>query len=177
MEDVKSDFNVNTGIRLNLREGSEVTMKYAEASYNGLVSTANGLEVAFPPFPPDSPPAKVILKDTNSFIGNKGDGAKFSHAEVFVSRGATLNAYNNNKFGVWLDSFVGSTVPVSLTVERGGAVNACGNAWNDLYGLGPGRFVNVYFPTSGKGYTCDSVDDANGFECKNECPICVSDLN
>ena len=83
--------------------------------------------------------------------------------DVVVSRGATLNAYNNTD-GVLVDI---DSSDSTLTVEKGGAVIACGNN-GDL--VGPGTVT--FFPTSGKRYTCNSVANANGFTCENTCPVC-----
>lgn len=88
--------------------------------------------------------------------------------DVVVSRGATLNAYNNAEEGVYVTpNSSGST----LTVEKGGAVIACGND-DDL--VGPGTVSSdLFFPTSGKRYSCDSVANGNGFTCDNTCPVCA----
>ncbi len=66
----------------------------------------------------------------------------------------------------------------TLTV-KGGALNACGNGNDAFYhpntdigGATAGPSTDQFFPASGKHYTCDIVVDANGFECKNQCPVC-----
>ena len=160
MEDVKSNFNGQLGISLRLGEGSDVTLNNVEASYNAYDNHSfGGLYVdTF---------ADVILKGTNSFIGNKGTYglSAFGNIKIVVSRGATLNAYNNTGNGVLLSN----TTP-TLTVKKRGAVNACGN---DVDLDGPGS--SSFFPSDGKRYTCDDVvDNGNGFtSCDNTCPVCA----
>lgn len=173
MEDVESNFNWRSGITLNLGEGSEVTLNNAEVSYNEYISLPGdkaGLAV-FTLAGSQDPPAELILKGTNSVIGNKGSGLRTSGDDdinVVVSLGATLNAYNNTSIGVKL-----VRNPNSLTVKNGGAVNACGNSIIviDLFGQGSSSF----FPISGERYTCDGVvNNGNGFtSCENTCPVCA----
>jgi hypothetical protein len=167
IEHVKSNFNIVDGILWAPYQGLEVTLNNVEANYNGedgvVASTLSSTSTSA---------AKVILKGVNSVNGNQRDGFKIirpkqkeGRMDVVVSRGATLNAYNNAEDGVGvdIDSYSsGST----LTVEKGGAVIACGNV-DDL--VGP----DFFFPTSGKRYTCNSVADANGFTCENTCPVCA----
>ena len=164
IEDVKLNFNFNYGIFLGLDEGSEVTLNNVEASYNEDV----GLYFDTLKDTTQDPPADVILKGTNSVIGNKGIAGFYVSTDInaVVSRGATLNAYNNTKFGVVVVD------PSTLTVKKGGAVNACGSGNDvDLVGLENSSI----FPISGKGYTCDSVLDANNefTSCENPCPVCA----
>jgi hypothetical protein len=170
IEHVKSNFNIREGILWGLYQGLEVTLNNVEANYNG----DDGVVVdAFSSITSTSA-AKVILKGANSVNGNGRDGFKIDAPgkvgmDVVVSRGATLNAYNNTEVGVRVKPDAsGST----LTVEKGGAVIACGNG-ADL--VGPGTVTSDYsfFPTSGKRYTCDSVANANGFTCDNTCPVCA----
>ena len=168
MEDVKSNFNRFDGILLDLGEDSEVTLNNVEASYNSYdLDGESGYSGVYAYA--DASPAVLILKGTNSVIGNKdGDGYGFyaDDINVVVSRGATLNAYNNTGNGVQL---AGSTP--TLTVKKGGAVNVCGNDVVDLVGSGSSSF----FPSDGKRYTCDDVvDNGSGFSsCENPCPVCA----
>ena len=174
MEDVKTSFNIWDGIVLRLGEGSKVTLNKVEGSYNGYDGYGGGgVNAAASP----NSQAELILKGTNSFIGNTGSLDTYGlYAEdninVVVSRGATLNAYNNTGVGVWF--YVGSLVhgPSTLTVKKGGAVNACSNGGYDLVDVvSPPSF----FPTSGDGYTCDRVLDTNNefTACENTCPVCA----
>jgi len=168
IEHVKSNFNIGVGILWAPYQGLEVTLNNVEANYN----VKDGV-LAYTSYSITSTSAaKVILKGVNSVNGNQRDGFKIippktkeGRMDVVVSRGATLNAYNNAEDGVDIDSS-GST----LTVEKGGAVIACGNG-DDL--VGPASNVDAFFPTSGKRYTCNSVADANGFTCENTCPVCT----
>ncbi len=68
----------------------------------------------------------------------------------------------------------------TLTV-KGGDLKACGNGIayspfvppnTDIEGASSLSTTDQYFPTSGKRYTCDKVSNANGFECKYDCPVC-----
>jgi len=180
IEHVKSNFNIRDGILWAPDQGLEVTLNNVEANYNGQagVSTYTFSSTS-------TSAAKVILKGVNSVNGNQRDGfeidaprgSKGGRMDVVVSRGATLNAYNNAEDGVLVrPDASGST----LTVEKGGAVIACGNgdepgritrseSYEDI--RGPAN-VDAFFPTSGKRYTCDSAN-ANGFTCENTCPVCA----
>ena len=193
MEDVELNFNAHDGIEFYVYEGSEVTLNNVEAKYNGWGENWQGYGLFADTdtnYSPEDPPTKVILKGTNSFSGNTGEGFYMTYLfDVVVSRGATLNAYNNTLNGVTLYTNNATKFPVSLTVENGGAVNACGNGDEDngavdirggcdpCVGDRPGGSTNVFLPTSGKRYTCGSVaiDDlvANGFTCENTCPSCA----
>ena len=171
MEDVKTNFNSVDGIFLGLGADSEVTLNNVEASYNAYGSLyGRGVHVDASVDSQD-PPAELVLKGTNSVIGNKGSNGYGLYAEdninVVVSRGATLNAYNNTGNGVQL---AGTDSTSTLTVKKGGAVNACGN-YVDLDGGGSSSF----FPSDGKRYTCDDdvANNGNGFtSCENTCPVC-----
>ena len=194
MEDVELNFNARDGIEFEVYEGSEITLNNVESKYNGWGVYSGGYGLfADTYYSPEDPfaPAKVILKGTNSFSGNKGEGFYMTYLfDVVVSRGATLNAYNNTLNGVTLYTNNATEFPVSLTVENGGAVNACGNGDEDngavdirggcdpCVGDRPGGSTNVFLPTSGKRYTCgsvaiDDVANANGFTCENTCPSCA----
>jgi hypothetical protein len=179
IEHVKSNFNIRDGILWAPYQGLEVTLNNVEANYN----VKDGV-LAYTSYSITSTSAaKVILKGANSVNGNQRDGFEVvgdGAMDVVVSRGATLNAYNNAEDGVRVrpDASGYST----LTVEKGGAVNACGNgdepgritrsgSYEDI--RGPASNVDAFFPTSGKRYTCNSVADANGFTCENTCPVCT----
>ena len=166
MEDVKSNFNSFDGIFLGLGGDSEVTLNNVEASYNSYGSSYGGVYVDTLLSPQDNN-AELILNGTNTVIGNEVYGFYARRdVNVVVSRGATLNAYDNTGNGVQLDETTSS-----LTVKNGGAVNACGND-GDLVGPGSSSF----FPSDGKHYTCDDdvVDNGNGFtSCENTCPVCT----
>ena len=171
IEDVKTNFNKGDGIFLDLGADSEVTLNNVEARYNGYDGSLYGGGVYVDTYkdPTVVPPAELILKGTNSVIGNQGNYGLYvsEDVNVVVSRGASLNAYINTGNGVQL----ADTTP-TLTVKKGGAVNACGNSGNDLDGPGSSSF----FPSDGKRYTCDDgvANNGNGFtSCDNTCPVCA----
>ena len=129
-----------------------------EASYNG----ADGMIFN------DGP--KLTLKGDNSFNGNSRHGFESSTGEVIVAKGGVLNAFNNSRYGVNMETNSLAT----FTVKKGGKVNACGNQV-DIVGFSrPYNEPDQFFPASGKDFTCNTEKDTNGFECRNECPDCAA---
>ena len=173
MKNVKSNYNIRFGFEFALPEGSEMTMDNVEASYNG----DYGMNLVAKDYTGDDT-AKVSFKfkGINSFVGNGDDGLQvaavlgsgYGKSSVIVSKRAELNAYNNSSDGLNLESPI-----TTLTVKKGGAVNACGNNGNDIVGSGD-AVDDQFFPDNGAHYSCGSVSNTNAdnFACGNTCPVC-----
>ena len=98
---------------------------------------------------------------------NGADGMILNVGSVVVVKGGVLNAFNNKYYGVHIKSSSST-----LTVKKGGEVNACGNQQFDI--VDSRDEADQFFPASGKGFTCNTEKDTNEFECRNECPDCAA---
>lgn len=137
-KDVKFNSNAGVaGLRLPLSGHSEVTMENVEASYNvgdtpdpdyDVAYGALFLFIAIPG--PEDHVARVIFKGKNSFNNNAGTGLELQMAgvdsEIVVSKKSQLNVDENGYNGLSLVQFE-EGLTTKFLVEKGGAVNACGN--------------------------------------------------
>jgi hypothetical protein len=102
----------------------------------------------------------------NGISGIRAVGGK-----VVVSKGV-VNVFKNGGNGFSKGSSQGQG---SVTLKKGGEVNACYNAWDPCMGytadiFGPSSQVE-WFPSSSKGYTCGSTWFDEGPNC-SPCPMC-----
>ncbi len=136
-------------------------MSNVEASYNGARGNGSGDGILHYTGP------KLTFKGDNYFNGNSRHGFQSIFAVIEIEvKGGVLNAFNNRKDGVHMTSSSST-----LTVKKGGEVNACGNQQSDIVGS---NGADQYLPASGKGFTCNTEKDTKGFECRNECPDCAT---
>ena len=96
-------------------------------------------------------------------------GIRTVGGKVVVSKGV-VNVFKNGGNG-----FSKGTDQGSVTLKKGGEVNACYNAWDYSLGYTVDIFASSlveWFPSSSKGYTCGSIMfDKYGPNC-SPCPMC-----
>jgi len=101
----------------------------------------------------------------NGISGIRAVGGK-----VVVSKGV-VNVFKNGGNGF----SKGTSSQGSVTLKKGGEVNACYNAWDYSLGYTVDIFASSiveWFPSSSKGYTCGSIMfDKYGPNC-SPCPMC-----
>ena len=184
LKNVKSNFNSEAGIELNLSGDSQVTLNNVEASYT-TNAWSYGIAIAFLPEQSNQP--KVTFKGVNNFNENRNYGIYIVSdtylSSVQVSKGAVLNANKNYNVGLFLDTGVGTVsapYPPTFTIEKGGAVNACacGNGQidpsaDDIMSLndGGGLPFTLVDESKSNSLTCDSIEGEGWPDCK-PCPDC-----
>lgn len=174
MKNVKSKFNEVAGIKLILSGDSQVTLNNVDASY----TTNEGSDGFDIHFVGDSSQQRVTLKGVNNFNENSYRGFRITSetymSSVLVSKGSVLNANKNGIEGLILDVFPGSSVYApTFTIEKGGAVNACGNGGDDIVNQNNngGKPLTLVDDSKSNSLTCDSIKGDGWPDCK-PCPDC-----